>query len=317
MLKALPSLPAIQAFEAAARLGSFTKAGREIGTTSASVSYHVSRLETQIGVQLFYRASQSVELTDAGKAISRQVTRAFQILHANFTKAKSIDEARLSLTALPTLAGTWLAPRLGKFCADNPAIQVSLDVSPIAEDLMSGQFDCAIRHGVGNWPGLKCHALFPSIFTPLAPPALLPGLAERVLAGGPIGAPLYGRRDWWDAWFKHVGLPPRDDSHDFGPAFATEQLDVASACAAGGVVIASPILFAEQIASGKLKPVFDTASSCGQQIWLCYSVLRRETEKVKKFRRWICDEAGTARRDAQKWIDSVSKNRSARALAHA
>src|SRR5687768_6153397 len=150
-----PSLASIRAFEAAARHGSFAKAAQELDTTAASVSYHVRRLEEQIGARLFLRYAQRVELTGPGELVAREAMNAFAALRASFIKAAEADEARLSLTTLPTLGTSWLTPRLGKFRAKHPHIAIELDLSADAQDLTSGLFDAAIRNGHGRWPGLR------------------------------------------------------------------------------------------------------------------------------------------------------------------
>jgi LysR family glycine cleavage system transcriptional activator len=180
----LPSLASIRAFEVAARLGSFARAAQELDTTAASVSYHVRRLEAQVGVQLFRRHPQRVELTPAGELISQETTRAFALLRASFAKAVEVDASRLSLTALPTLGTSWLTPKLGHFRARHPDIVFELDLSPDAQDLTDGRFDAAIRNGHGDWPGLHTVELFPSVFMPLCAPALRTAAAS---IGNPPG----------------------------------------------------------------------------------------------------------------------------------
>src|SRR5687767_14880829 len=144
-----PSLVSIRAFEAAARLGSFTKAAKELGTSSASVSYHVRQLERQIGVPLFRRHPHRVELTASGELVAREAMSAFAGLRASFIKAVEVDQARLSLTTLPTLGTSWLTPKLGRFRAMYPHIRLDLDLSAEAQDLGDGCFDAAIRNGHG------------------------------------------------------------------------------------------------------------------------------------------------------------------------
>ena len=109
-----PSLASIRAFEAAARLESFARAGQELGTSAASVSYHVRQLEEQIGVPLFRRHPHRVELTEPGAVVAREAMDAFAALRASFLRAADMDEARLSLTTLPTIGTSWLTPKLGR-----------------------------------------------------------------------------------------------------------------------------------------------------------------------------------------------------------
>ena len=161
----LPSLVAIRAFEAAARLGSFARAAEELDTSAASVSYHVRRLEAQTGTCLFLRHAQHVELTAAGASVAVEATRAFDALRASFMRAADMDAARLRLSVLPTLGTSWLTPRLGSFRARHRSIVLELDLSAEPQDLSAGRFDAAIRNGQGAWPGLQATPLFPSIFT--------------------------------------------------------------------------------------------------------------------------------------------------------
>src|SRR5262249_48376649 len=115
MLAKMPSLPSVRAFEAAARCGSFAKAAGELGTTAASVSYHVRQLERQVGMPLFVRHAQKVALTEQGAAIAPELTALFSSLRTTFANAVDVYESRLSLTALPTFGTSWLTPRLGRF----------------------------------------------------------------------------------------------------------------------------------------------------------------------------------------------------------
>ena len=136
----LPSLSSIRAFEAAARLGSFAKAAAELGTTSASVSYHVRQLERQIGVPLFQRHAQRVALTAQGASIAPEVTALFASMRATFAGAVDAYESRLSLTTLPTFGASWLTPKLGRFRKLHKDVTVELDLSETAQELGAGLF---------------------------------------------------------------------------------------------------------------------------------------------------------------------------------
>src|SRR3982751_6136418 len=122
----LPSLASIRAFETAARLGSFAQAAAELGTTAASVSYHVRQLEQQTLLPLFHRHAQRVELTTAGSVIAREATNAFAALRASFVRAVDVDESRLALTTLPSFGTSWLTPRLGEFRRRHPQLPLRL-----------------------------------------------------------------------------------------------------------------------------------------------------------------------------------------------
>jgi LysR family transcriptional regulator, glycine cleavage system transcriptional activator len=290
-----PSLAAIRAFEAAARLGSFAKAAQELDTTAVSVSYHVRRLEQQIGVTLFLRHPNHVALTEAGEIVAREAINAFAALRASFISAAQTDEARLSLTTLPTLGTSWLTPRLGHFRAKHPEITIELDVSAVAEDLSAGRFDAAIRNGHGRWPGLRTVELFPSIFMPLCAPALKSSVTNLTDPRRSLGVPLLGRPDWWTLWYRTLGFDGELPARSFGTQLAHEHLDIAAAIAGHGVAIGSPILFRDELAAGRLVPAHDLIATDGRAFWFTYATGRHISRKIARFREWLCDEAARDR----------------------
>lgn len=285
-----PSLASIRAFEAAARLGGFAEAARELGTTAASVSYHVRQLEMQIGVPLFRRYPHKVVLTRAGRVVAKEAINAFAALRASFACAVEEDEARLCVTTLPTLGTSWLTPKLGRFRSLHHGIAIELDLSPVAHDLASGGFDVAIRNGYGKWPGLKSIPLFPSIFMPLCAPAAKEAVAGISDPGSPPTIPLLGRPDWWTIWYRALGFENGPAADRFGTSLSAEYLDIASAIAGHGVAMGSPILFASDIAHGRLVPAHGLVATDGRSFWLTYPVVRQRSRKIAKFREWLLEE---------------------------
>lgn len=303
-----PSLSSIRAFEAAARLKSFAKAADELGTTAASVSYHVRRLEEQIGVPLFRRHPQKVELTDAGELVANEAMNAFAALRASFIKAVDLEQSRLSLTTLPTLGTSWLTPKLGGFRARHPDIQLELDLSPEAQDLGAGRFDAAIRNGHGRWPGLCAVKLLPSIFMPLCSPALKGAAARLADPTHELEVPLLGRPDWWALWYRARGFEAVPAPGRFGTNLSAEYLDVTAAIAGHGIAIGSPILFRGEIDAGRLMPAHDFVASDGRSFWFTVPVVRQHSRKIVKFREWLCDEAARASAAAADFIRSARES---------
>jgi LysR family transcriptional regulator, glycine cleavage system transcriptional activator len=297
-----PSLLAIRAFEAAARLGSFARAAQELDTTAASVSYHVRRLEEQIGVRLFARYPQRVELTEPGQLVAHEAINAFAALRASFIRAADVDEARLSLTTLPTLGTSWLTPKLGRFRTKHPEIALDLDLSPDAQDLSTGHFDAAIRNGHGRWPGLRTIELLPSIFMPLCAPALKDAAAGIADSRRPLDVPLLGRSDWWALWYRTRGFDDVVLHGRFGTHLSAEYLDIAAAVAGHGIAIGSPILFRTEIEAGRLVSAHDAVASDGRAFWFTFPVARQHSRKIARFREWLCDEASGDRDASRHYI---------------
>jgi LysR family transcriptional regulator, glycine cleavage system transcriptional activator len=297
-----PSLASIRAFEAAARLGSFAKAAHELDTTAASVSYHVRQLEKQIGVVLFLRHPQKVELTQPGQLIATEAMNAFAALRASFLMAADLDQSRLSITTLPTIGTSWLTPRLGRFRARHPEIQFELDLSADAHDLTVGRFDAAIRNGHGRWAGLRTVKLFPSIFMPLCTPALkhtAAGLADPRRA---LDLPLLGRADWWQLWYRTLGFADAPALKKIGANLSAEYLDITQALAGDGIAIGSPILFRNELDAGRLVPAHDLVVGDGRAFWFTVPVVRQDSHKIVRFRDWLCDEAAGARNAAADFL---------------
>lgn len=294
--KPLPALASIRAFDAAARHGSFAGAARELGTTAASVSYHIRQLERVVGVQLFVRHPQRVELTPPGKTIAEETGRAFAALRASFVRAASEDQASLAVTVLPSFGTSWLTPRLGSFRALHPDIRIELELSPEARDLGSSRFDAAVRNGHGNWPGLTTIELFPSIFTPLCAPELAEA-AMRLDDDPPDLPPLLGRPDWWLKWFAAGGNDTPLDPTRFGVTLEHEYLDIAAAVAGQGIAIGSPIVFGVEIDAGRLVAPHGRIATDGRGFWLAYPRARRDSAKLVKFQNWLV-AAAAASRDA-------------------
>src|SRR3546814_1000263 len=154
MARRLPSLNALRAFEAAARLGGFSRAADELHVTHAAVSRHVRGLEDRLGVLLFRRLHKAVVLTDAGRRYQARLTEAFDLIAAATEALAAAGSEVLSLSVEPAFAARWLVPRLGRFYARHPGIELDIDPTPRIVDFRRDAVDLAIRYGSGGWAGV-------------------------------------------------------------------------------------------------------------------------------------------------------------------
>jgi LysR family glycine cleavage system transcriptional activator len=280
-------LSAIRVFEAAARLKSFTRAAEELGVTQAAVSWQVRALERRLDQILFRRLPREVALTAAGERLARAASEAVGLLRAALADLTETGDSVLAITTLQSLATQWLAPRLGGFQLAHPKIAVRLETSGRLADLTREPFDLAIRSGVGDWPSLESVFLFPAHVTPLCAPALalaLGGLAEPEAL---LAAPRVGLDEEWAAWFARAGVtaaPART-----GPRLIADlqTIEVASALAGQGVALGSPVLFAGEIAQGRLIRPFAATWDHNPGYWLVYPADRRRAPKIAAFRDWL------------------------------
>jgi LysR family glycine cleavage system transcriptional activator len=285
-LATLP-LSAIRIFEAAARLKSFTRAAEELNITQAAVSWQVKALEQRLGQALFRRLPREVALTPSGERLARAAGEAISLLRTAIADITETGEGILAITTLQSLATQWLAPRLGAFQIAHPRLAVRLDTANRLVDLTRENIDVAIRSGGGEWPGMESLYLFPSIATVLCAPAVaatLDGRPEALLE-----APRIGTQDEWAAWFAAAGVT--DTALDAGLRMSSDVqiIEVASALAGQGAALGSPILFAPEIAAGRLVQPFDAVIPFAAGHWLVYPAERRRAPKIAAFREWLLE----------------------------
>jgi LysR family glycine cleavage system transcriptional activator len=284
-------LNALRVFEAVARLGSFTRAGEEIGMTQTAVSYQIKLLEAHIGEPLFLRRPRQIMLTDVGTQLAPKVTEAFGMLNEAMAEARGDTQPMLTINSVGTFAANWLAQRLGAFHLAHPNIAVRLGISETMLDLAREGIDVGIRSGSGNWSGMHAELLLKTSFTPM----LSPKLAESI---GGVHRPedLLKLRiidpgdPWWEQWFEAAGVRNHDLATRTRSRLGAQSIEASAAMAGQGVAILTPTFFAEDLAYGRLMQPFDLLCEDGRGYWLAYPESRRNVPKIKAFRNWIMDE---------------------------
>src|SRR5262245_4554747 len=162
----LPPLNGLRAFEAAARTGSYVAAAAELGVSASAVSRLVKLLEARLGVVLFERLANGLQLTERGAVYRGELTAAFERIASATARAKGLGSALL-IGAGPTLAMRWLIPRLAAFQAKNPEIDVRLSTAIADADPLRPDWTAAIRIGDGAWPALTSRFLFTADLFPV------------------------------------------------------------------------------------------------------------------------------------------------------
>ena len=287
----LPPLAAVRAFEAAARLGSFTRAAEELGMTQAAISYQIKLLEERVGTPLFVRQPRQVELTDTGRRLSLAVTEAFDALRAAFASVHEATSSVLTISAVHAFASNWLAPRLGSFQLAHPGLAVRLSVANRFVDFAREEVDAGLRTGRGPWPGLAMHRLFPIRFAPMGSPELLARAGPLREPRDLLALPLLSPDDsWWADWFRLAGVEAPDPSTRGGLRLDMQQMDGAAALAGQGIAVLTPELWTAELRAGRLVQPFDLLADAGSSYWLVYPASRRHAPKIRAFREWLLDE---------------------------
>src|SRR3978361_1017122 len=207
----LPSLNGLRAFEAAARLLSFTRAAAELNVTQTAISHQIRRLEDQLGIRLFIRQNRGLTLTQAAHEYRRLVRCAFEGLRRATARLRRTErEGRLTVSTTASLATKWLVSRVAAFQEAHPGMEVRITTSTHLVDFRREGVDSAVRYGRGNWPGLRAYWLMAERLFPVCSPALLQGaeplnqpadLARHTLMHTTVS------RDDWGLWLTAAGLP--------------------------------------------------------------------------------------------------------------
>ena len=293
----LPPLYSLQVFAVAARHLSFTKAAAELHRTQSAVSHRVKALEAEIGLPLFNRIARRLELTDAGRALARQVDQAFSDITSTIAKLDQREARLLTITLLPSVASRWLLPRLPRFCDQNPDIDVRVIADARVLDLRAEGIDAAVRFGLGHYTGYAV--------TPLMPDKVLPVCSSSFAeARGPIKTidallewPLLhdsttegdGSRSDWRSWLD--ALSRSDAACNRGQRFSEAGLLIEATVHGLGVALARYSLVADYLTNGALVCPLPLITPTA---FAYYLVVRPEASalpKIARFRDWLKLEA--------------------------
>ncbi|NSX90520.1 LysR substrate-binding domain-containing protein [Agrobacterium tumefaciens] len=286
----LPPLATLRAFEAAARKVSFALAAQELGMTATAVSQHVRNLEAWLGVALFERHARGVRLTPDGKEFGNTVSASLRQIASGAERVRrGGNRTTVRLASLPSVVAHFLTPRLPRFRALHPDIQVSISYSggPHASPV-----DLTIGHGISF--GENAVALFSAETRPTCAPGYLTNSGPFNDEASLLRAELLhdDTETAWRDWFAAAGMSL---PYGAGPIFADFNLLVTALKAGQGIGLCPTVLLQEEIVSGQLTVLFDRAADTDKYYWL----IRPEemTAPAKILADWLVAEARASRSD--------------------
>ena len=202
MMSVLPPLKALRVFEACVRLGSFTRAARELNVGQPAISHQIQVLEQDLGVCLFERRGAQTLPTSAAQTYYRSIADALtEMARATQRLRRSVRCNRLTLGTYPGLAMFWLMPRLAAIRKIDPALMVRVVTAERDQDILSDEIDCAILFGDDTWPGYVSHLLMRESVVPIAAPVLASRLDQKSRAALIEDGPLIHLQDPDGRWF--------------------------------------------------------------------------------------------------------------------
>lgn len=291
-MRRLPPLNALKMFEASARNLSFSGASEELFVTPSAVSHQVKTLENFLGVELFHRSNRKVTLTPQGEQYLTSVKHAFDEIEMA-TQRLSVTQGAsvVQISVAPNFLIRWLMPRMSRFRALFPDVELQINASMGLLDFNRTSTDMAVYYGNGEWDDIEVEFLRKVMLVPVCGPGLLQ-------TGPPLEKPsdlanhtlIYvSKRTWeWDNWLKKAGvefITPKGSMQ-----LSSSQLTTAAAQENLGVALADQTLISREIESGKLVVPFDIPLDTKKAFYLVYRKHRPLTKGMEAFRNWLMDE---------------------------
>lgn len=292
----LPSLSALRAFEAAARLQNFSRAADELHVTHGAISHQVRKLEEELGVALFVRNGRHVTATPDALEFSRLVGRSFDDIAdaaQRLRPAGAGANRRVTISAIPSFAARWLAPRLGRFIERHPDIEVVLQTSGKLQDLEREGIDIGIRFGRGHYPGLLTHRLMGDTYYPVASPAWRGG-SPPVTPEDLRDATLLRSIEPWTPWFRAAGLDWPEPAG--GVRYEDLSMLIRSAIDGDGVALVRHVVVMQEIAQGQLVRVGATSVASADDYYMVSPPRAAARQPVDALRAWLLDEVAAFQR---------------------
>ena len=285
-LRRLPNLAALRAFEAAARHENFSRAAEEIHVTHGAISHQVRGLEEELGVQLFIRNGKRITVTPDGQRFAATLRKLLtQISIAADAVRATAGFKRVTISALPSFASRWLAPRLGNFIDLYPDIEVVLQATAQMTDLEHEPVDIGLRFGHGNYPGLNVEKLMDDWYYPAASPKFKGG---RLPATPQDLGKLHLLRsddEPWMPWLQAAGVDLPEPAG--GIIFHDLATLVRAAANGDGIALARHVIAIQEINSGELVRLFDVAVKCPNSYYFVCTHDALLRPHVCAFRDWL------------------------------
>ena len=286
MTRRLPSTTALVALEAAARHLSFAKAAQELSLSEGAISRQIAKLEAALGVRLFLRIGNRVELSAAGARYAAHMRTALADIerHTRQLIAQARGTTALEIGVIPTLAGRWLIPMLARFQERHPDIEVNLRERTQPFALEDSGLHAAINYDHPVWHALRVQPLFETQLVAVCHP--------RLAGNPPASLPLLHKLESPHSWARYAtltGLPL--GAQAVGPTYDRYSLLIEAAKAGFGMALVPEHYIEEDLVTGRLQAPWPVLPELRER----YVLVTRPTTEIDtalaSFERWLLEEA--------------------------
>lgn len=294
----LPSLRGLSALSSLARYGRHDPAAQALGISRSALSHRIADLEQELGVALVVKRGRLSAVTDEGLALLAAMGDALEKIEAAVGPLQR-RQRQLRLSTVSTFASNWLLPRLRDFQARHPDIDLAVSTTQRVIDFDQEDVDCAIRHGHGQWEGLRSAFLFRETLVPAAKPGLF---GERPPEWSTIRA--RSRFQDWTRWWRGTdqhGTPPMR-----GVVVETRSQALEAALAGAGVVLTDRRYLSSLLAEGRLVTLGPSVE-LPEAYFFVHRTSVRNPRLVDSMRHWLISQALEQGDDGERDVDA-SKN---------
>jgi len=293
----LPPLDPLIAFEAAARLLSFTRAGEELHLSQAAISQQIRSLEESLQVKLFTRSHRAVQLTNEGREYQHTVAAILKQLAGATMDIQNVEFAQqLVIGCDLSFATQWLSPRLSQLRQLMPAVTLRIIASDDYNESLGSEVQVAVLHGDGLWPGFQTLQLCDEEVFPVCSPEFDYELAQQDWVSWLLQAPLIDLADshWnWMNWRLWLGGNNIDQPlGNRNLQLNSYPLVIDAACAGHGVALGWRYLVDDLIANNQLvRPIEQSLKTDLGYYCICRDNLENEANVIR-FRNWLKQQFG-------------------------
>ena len=286
----LPPLETLRVFEVACRHGSYSEAARELHVTHSAVSQRIRQLEEELGLTLFERQGNRMVPTASALRLQAGVKNAFSELSAALASIKTRrTDAEITISLLPVMAARWLVPRLPRFRARFPNINLHIKTGQALANFKSDGVDIAIRFGTGDWKGLRTIKLLDEEFFPVCSPSFNNGRLPKDPVSMLAEPLLIDRHLSWRACFKSAGLTLGRDIT--GTSFTDTNALMEAAVTGQGIALGRLSITYSDILAGKLVRLSEHSLRVAYCHYAVYPISSESNPALVAVRDWLIEEA--------------------------
>lgn len=287
-MRRLPPLQALLAFDAAARLGSFTRAAQELALTQSAISHQILQLEEWTGQPLFRRIGRGVALTAAGVLYAQTVTTALATLADGRDRIEPYGNPdSVILVCAPQFASGWLMPRMRAFSEALPNLEIWLVTGEEVNEIDRVDVDLVVSEKAIRTPEVVCELLLEEEALAICGPATARRLRSMPFPEVLTQAPLLvheAHADWapWLPELRRGGLRTRRAMTVSDPRFL-----VAAAEQEAGIAMVSRLSAGEALTSGRVEILPQVPGFALAPLWLMRSAQPARSAAVDAVYAWM------------------------------